>query len=122
MTFLQIRGRWVTFLSVTLLCVALIITTLRLRSSENTVDGLREAVSAQKQAIMVNRDTVTELCRTNAIIRGLLAEAIDLRTFDVASGRLPKRVATRYQMNIDINTGYLEALDQQTACRAVTRP
>lgn len=120
----MVPGRWraVTLLSVLLVCAALVTLTLRLRTSEHAVDAQQQAVQAQRQALQVNRDAVIELCRTNAILRGLVAEAVDLSEDRIAAGRVPAGEQQRLRLNIAVYQGYMEQLDQQTACREVVHP
>lgn len=116
------RGRIVTFVSVMLLCAALVVTTMRWRSSENTVDGLRDAVKAQREAINTNREVVSELCRTNGLIIGLVSEQHDLARTELELNALPTKLVNRYRIHALIYEGFLEQLNQQTACREVVRP
>lgn len=95
---------------------------MRLRSSQLAVEAQREALRAQRDAIETNRAAVTELCRTNGILRGLVAESVDLSEDQLAAGRVPSVTEQRLRLNIAIKQGYLEQLDQQTACREVVRP
>lgn len=86
--------------------------------------ALREAVAAQREAIAVNHQTVAELCRTNGIIRGVVAESIELlriSEYRVEAG-IPPHLRGRYRLGRPVLQGYLEQLDQQTACREVIRP
>ena len=116
------RWRFVTMASVLVLCAALIVTTMRLRSSENATDALREALVAEKEASKRDRHTLTELCRTHSILHGLVAETIDLRRQSLARGDVPLELRARWRLSITIFEGYLEQIDQQTACREVVRP
>lgn len=116
------RGRAVTFVSVMLLCAALVVITMRWRSSEDTVDGLRDAVKAQREALQANRETVTELCRTNGLIIGLVSEQHDLTKTQLELNAIPARLVGRYRMHALIYEGFLDQLNQQTACREVVRP
>ena len=116
------RWRFVTMVSVLVLCVALIVTTARLRSSENATDALREALAAEKEASKRDRHTLAELCRTHSILHGLVAETIDLRRRSLAQGDVPLELRARWRLSITIFEGYLEQIDQQTACKEVVRP
>lgn len=118
----QSRWRYATLVSVLLVCAAVLTLTMRLRSSEHAVDAQQEALRAQRVALEANKDAVTELCRTNAILRGLVAEAVDLSEDRLAAGRVPEAEQQRLRLNVAIYQGYIEQLDQQTACREVVHP
>lgn len=116
------QGKWITWLSVLLLCTALIITTVRWRQSEKALDATVLAMKAQSDAIERNRLALSELCRTNGIMNGVLSELKDLRITEIKSGKFSKDLTRRYRVDKDILQGYLNQLDQQTACVEIINP
>lgn len=135
------RSRWL-LLIFTPMAIAVVILSLRLNDAISTVNHQHAAITAQAVANESQRHVLTELCRTNEIILGLVRGTETL--FEYQTGILPppKPGSIRDQshglvpgkplVNKDLVPYYLNALkifigwdaqlSQQTACDKITRP
>jgi hypothetical protein len=114
---------------------AVAIAILAYRFGENQVKDRRDRVILALEA-RVNRKQqriLTELCKTNAIIEGLVSGSVDLFEYEI--GILPPRFGPEpplhpplvdprlvpvYQRIISTFLGWRETLRSQTACERVT--
>lgn len=122
MTITNKYGRFITWLSIVMLCAALVVTTERWRSSRQEIARSQETIKAQERAIASNRRGLTELCRTNAIVRGLVTEQLEIQRATLDTGSIPPKLLPRFKLGISVIEGYRDQLDQQTACEEVTQP
>jgi hypothetical protein len=115
-------GRYITWVSIILLCVALIYLTRELASSRDETSRVREALQTQQDISDRNRETLRELCRTNGIMTAIVAEDADIRRQMLANGTVPKTLVERWKIGILIYNGFLDQLTEQPACEQIVRP
>ncbi len=127
--FLRGRGRTVTFLSILFLCVALAMLAARWRTSSDELETLREIVDVQQQTIgdqrqliIATRQGLAEVCRSNAITRGLVLDDIEIKRKLAQEPGLSEATRRRLRLGVNVYEGYVDQLDQQTACREVLNP
>jgi hypothetical protein len=79
-------------------------------------------MGVQATAIESNREALRELCRTNGILAGLVAEGVALRKRQLKAGMVPGPLEERWRLDILILNGYQGTLAEQTACAEITKP
>jgi hypothetical protein len=112
----------ITWITLIILSLALVLLTMQLRSSQNQAATMRKAMGVQATAIESNREALRELCRTNGILAGLVAEGVALRKRQLKAGMVPKPLEERWRLDILILNGYQGTLAEQTACAEITKP
>jgi type II secretory pathway pseudopilin PulG len=116
------QSRLVVIAIALLLGASLAILSVRLARSQAAVHALEQARVAQAEAIDRNREVLDELCSTNAVINGLVAQTIALFEKDLSTHSLPPKVVPTYEDTLATFKGYRVVLNQQTACAKVKNP
>lgn len=121
---------------------AVIILSVGLRNANSTVDEQQRAIEAQQAAQKAQNHVLTELCRTNAIILGLVKGTETLFKYEVGILPLPRSNSRRnkgpnpprakplvptglvpYYLNaLEVFIGWEAQLEDQTACAKIVRP
>lgn len=114
--------RWVTWLSMIILGIALIFVALQLRSSRADTATLKETLAANQELSLRNRETLRELCRMNSVQTAIVAEDAEIRRLVLASGMIPPKLVKRWKLGVLVYDGFASQLAQQTACVEVTNP
>jgi hypothetical protein len=109
-------------LAIMFAAATVILLSVRLHDSQNNVAALDRANTAMAASIRHDHHVLTELCNTNSVLNGLVAQTIVLFQRDLASKALPPSVISTYKETLETFKGYHSILNEHTACNQIRKP
>jgi hypothetical protein len=131
-----LNSRILTYVTAIFICAALLILSDRWHENRTTIETLETSAARQRETIVLLRQTVkaqqtalartrlvlTELCRTNSVILGLVDGTVSLFQSELREQAVAPDVLPAYRQALQTFQGFRTVLTQQTACQEVLQP